>query len=261
VIRLVAFDIDGTLIRTGGAGRRAFVLAVEDVLARRIDDSDFSFGGRTDMSICRGLLARGGVSSLDAPLMDRVFSRYLVHLERELTETDSFRLCDGVTELLEALSHASEFRIGLLTGNIEVAARRKLAHIGIDRYFLFGAFGSDAEDRDLFVPIARQRAAELYGAEAGRAPFLVVGDTPLDIRCARAGHARVLAVATGIFDRSQLEPYGADILMDDLSRTEEAMAAIHALTDRPPIPPLSLPPPPAPPGPPGPGSAIPRTEG
>jgi phosphoglycolate phosphatase-like HAD superfamily hydrolase len=247
VIRVVLFDIDGTLIRTGGAGRRAFALAVEDVLDRKVDDSGFSFGGRTDIAICRGLLSRGGVEEFDAPLLERVFSRYLVHLDRELDETEAFRLCAGVSELLETLSNAPDFRIGLLTGNIEIAARRKLAHIGIDRFFPFGAFGSDEEDRDRLVPIARDRAGRLYGAEAASAPVVLVGDTPLDIRCARAGNARILAVATGIFDRTQLDPYGPDVLMDDLSRTDSVMAALYTLSE--------LPPPPAP------ESAIPDIEG
>lgn len=232
--RIVVFDIDGTLVRTGGAGRRAFVLAVEEVLGHPIDDSDFSFAGRTDVSICRGLLARGGVEEIDSGLLDRVFARYLVHLEHELTTTESFRLCAGVADLLEALSRIPEFRIGLLTGNIEIAARRKLGHMGIDRYFPFGAFGSDEEDRDLLVPVVRERAGRLYGEEAARAPVVVVGDTPLDIRCARAGGARVLAVASGTFDRAGLQPHAPDVLMDDLSRTREVIAALQDLSEPPP---------------------------
>jgi phosphoglycolate phosphatase-like HAD superfamily hydrolase len=237
VIRLVLFDVDGTLIRTGGAGSRAFVLAVEDVLGAKVDHSGFSFGGRTDIAICRGLLARGGVSTIEAPLLERVFDRYLFHLERELADRDALRLCTGVTEILAELAASPEFGVGLLTGNVEAAAHRKLAALGIDRYFHFGAFGSDEEDRNLLVPIARRRAAQVYGEGAGDARIVLVGDTPLDIRCARAGGARILAVATGLFDRTQLDPYGPDVLMDDLSRTVDAIAALRELSDLPsPVP-------------------------
>ncbi len=107
----------------------------------------------------------------------------------------------------------------------------KLAHLGIGRSFAFGAFGSDAEDRDLLIPIARVRAARLFGPEATRAPVVVIGDTPLDVQCARAGGARVIAVATGLHDRDGLLTCAPDVLLDDLGDTGLVMGEIRRLGD------------------------------
>lgn len=231
MIRIVLFDIDGTLVRTGGAGRRAFISTLEDVLARPVDHEGIAFAGRTDLAIFRSLLERNGVPHPDPEMRARVFDRYLFHLDRELAAGDVFRLCPGVRELLAGLSRDPEFLVGLLTGNIETGARRKLAQVGIDGAFSFGAFGSDDEERDRLVPIARARAARIAGPAAEEAAIVVVGDTPLDIRCARAGGARVLAVATGICDREDLASHAPDILLDDLSRTDEVLTLLRRLSD------------------------------
>jgi phosphoglycolate phosphatase len=229
VIRIVLFDIDGTLLLTGGAGRRAFLAAAEDVLEKPVDDSKVAFAGQTDQAIMKSLLAQNGFPDHDPALSDTVFARYLVHLDGEI-ERGAFRLCPGIRELLDAMERDGEFLTGLLTGNIELAAHRKLSHVGIDSAFKFGAFGSDHIERDCLVPIARARAGRVAGCAAADAPVVVIGDTPLDVQCARAGGARAFAVATGLYDRDGLAACKPDVLCDDLSDTPGVIRILRRLT-------------------------------
>ena len=231
MIRIVLFDVDGTLVRAGGAGRRAFVLALKDVLGGKADDTGIDFAGRTDLAIMRGLLELHGISDPEGRLRRQVLDRYLHHLDAELARGNSFQLCPGIPELLASLQKDPEFLLGLLTGNVEPAARRKLAHLGIDAAFRFGAYGSDDEDRDQLVPVARRRAILLAGRAAEDAAIVIVGDTPHDVRCARAGGAAVLAVATGIFDAPTLARCQPDALLHDLSRTAEVLTVLRRLSD------------------------------
>jgi phosphoglycolate phosphatase-like HAD superfamily hydrolase len=161
VIRL-ALDIDGTLLTSeqgaacaGPSGTTGF----------DADDQPFDFAGKTDLEILRTLLDRAGIPEPDAELRGRFWRSYLSILDRELTRMDGGSLCLGVADLLERLREDPEFRIGLVTGNIEEAAHRKLSCFGIDSYFEFGAYGSDDADRNRLVPLARARAEALEGCE------------------------------------------------------------------------------------------------
>ena len=134
-------------------------------------------------------------------------------------------------EILDALVEQPEFRIGLLTGNIEAGARQKLAQVGLEGVFQFGAFGDDDEDRDRLLGIARSRAEAREGCRIDPAQIVVVGDTPLDIGCARSGGAAVLALATGLCDAATLATHQPDRLLDDLRDTAEVLGVLKDLSD------------------------------
>jgi phosphoglycolate phosphatase len=233
LIRIVLFDVDGTLCDTGGAGRRAFLRAAADLLGHEINGRSVEFAGRTDLAILYDILALAGVPIADASMVEEMLARYLERLETELATGPAGRIYPGIREILERLTLDPEFAVGLLTGNIEQAAHRKLAQFGITDTFGFGAFGSDHADRDRLVPIARQRAVDRLGPEAADAPIVVIGDTPHDIRCARAGAAAAVAVATGFCDVETLARHAPDALLPDLSRTDEVHAMLRRLTDPP----------------------------
>ncbi len=233
MIRLVLFDIDGTLLHPRGAGRRAFLRAAGEVLGRSVDDAGIEFAGRTDLAIARDLLDRHGPGDLTDQLRGEIFRAYQRHLGDEIASGALGPLCPGVATLLDRLQAEETIRLGLLTGNIEPGARMKLRCHGIDGLFGFGAYGDDAEDRDLLLGIARRRASALYGPAAEAAPGVVVGDTPLDIGCARKGAATAIAVATGLFTSEQLRACHPDRLFEDLSHTDEVVSAILDLTPLP----------------------------
>lgn len=233
MIRVALFDIDGTLLLTAGAGRRAFVEALRGTVGYDAEDEPFDFAGRTDLEILSTLLARAGITTPGAAVRDRFWKNYLSVLDRELATMDGGGLCPGIPDLLEALRRDPEFRIGLVTGNIKEAAHKKLARFGIDSSFAFGAYGSDNEDRDRLVPLARARAEAIEGRPIPAGACVIIGDTPHDIRCARAGGARVLAVATGFYDSATLAAAEPDLLLSELSETEVVVAALRDLSDPP----------------------------
>jgi phosphoglycolate phosphatase-like HAD superfamily hydrolase len=217
---IILFDIDGTLVLTGGAGSRAMRRAFHDVF--QVDNAfdGIPMPGRTDSSLLAQALARAGLTYGD-DLVGRFRSCYYDHLADALEEPHpGKRVMPGVRPLLDALSQREDVFLALLTGNFGPSARLKLQHFDLWRYFPCGAFGEDAEDRNLLVPIAIERA-RIHGAklvDAGR--ILVVGDTPLDVACAVAAGARAVAVATGPADVATLRGSGAHEVFEDLSDTE-----------------------------------------
>ncbi|MEW6156397.1 MAG: HAD hydrolase-like protein [Verrucomicrobiota bacterium] len=204
MIRLILFDIDGTLIRTGGAGVEAF----ERTFASEFDllnaTRDMKFAGRTDPSLVREGFTRHGIEA-SAENFTRFFETYVCWLQKLMPHSNG-QVCPGVSELLRALGELpAPPLIGLLTGNIRAGARIKLAHYRLWDQFAFGAFGDDNECRNELAGVAQRRASDLLGRKITGDEIVVIGDTPLDVACANAIHARVLAVATGGYRLEDLQ--------------------------------------------------------
>jgi len=215
--RLVLFDIDGTLISTGGRAGRAIGLALEQTFDVPVPVDSFPFAGKTDPRIVRELLARAGVpEDAIAARLDEALRHYLALLPGMLAP-GTVRLLAGVQRTLDALAARSDVALGLLTGNIAGGADVKLGAAGIRHYFPIGAFGSDDEDRNRLVPVARTRARDYFGVEFPGCATVVIGDAEADVRCARAGDARAVAVASGWTRRDALAALAPDALLDSLA--------------------------------------------
>ncbi|MGL4550895.1 MAG: HAD family hydrolase [Gemmataceae bacterium] len=216
---VLLFDIDGTLIRGGGAGHAALRHALRELHGFTGDTTAVEFRGRTDPGIIRDLLALAGVESTPHH-HDRMAAAYLAALPLTLRERGGV-LLPGVVALLEAL--AGRAALGLLTGNSRAGAAHKLGHFGIGHHFAFGGFGDVHPDRD---DVARAALADAVRHLGGVDPerVWVIGDTPADVRCGRAIGARVAAVLTGWHDREELEASAPDVLLDDLSDTPRLLA-------------------------------------
>lgn len=218
---LILWDIDGTLLSTGGAGRAALDEAFEALHGVPEAFAAVDFGGRTDFGIVRQAFRLHGLPH-PADGGEALLRAYLPRL-RERLRTGRSRICvhPGVHAALDA---AQERAVnGLLTGNWAEGARHKLEAVGLWDRFAFGAFGDDAEDRNRLVPVALRRARE-RGLHPER--VVVVGDTPHDVACARAGGALAVAVATGWSSREELVAAEPDLLLDDLEAGREALLAL-----------------------------------
>ena len=227
-MKLVLFDIDGTILWSDGAGRRAIHTALMEVFGST-GPADYRFDGKTDRQIVRDLMRIEGHGDehIDAQ-MDPVLTRYVECLAGELgAETLGARLLDGVEELLAALEARDDVILGLLTGNVESGARAKLRAVGIDPdRFTVGAFGSDHEHRPELPAIAQQRVRDELGIEVAGPDIVVIGDTPADIHCARSVEARAIGVATGRYPVDELREHGAAAVFSDLTDTGAVMRAI-----------------------------------
>ncbi len=194
--RLVLFDIDGTLIRTGGAGVRAFAATAAHAFERPGGTDRLHFHGRTDVSLVREFLRSNGFPDTEANVA-RFLEVYVHMLDDELRRHRG-EICPGIPRLLEDLQREPEPPVvGLLTGNIALGAELKLRAHGLEDLFVLGAFGNDHEDRNQLAHIALKRGASWLGRALTGDEIVVVGDTRADIECARAIGARSVAVATG----------------------------------------------------------------
>ncbi|HEX6940392.1 MAG TPA: HAD hydrolase-like protein [Longimicrobiales bacterium] len=224
--RLILFDIDGTLLSTNGAAKRAFHRALLEVYGATGPIATHPFDGKTDPQIARELLRAAGLtdSQIDRGL-DDLWRCYLRGLAGELARPGHrTTLFPGVRELLDALDRrAEDAAVGLLTGNVERGASLKLASAGLDGRFAFGAFGSDDERRDALPAIAVRRAREHTQREFRGKEVVVIGDTPFDITCGRALGVCAIGVATGRHDRAALEAAGADAVLSDLADTDAVL--------------------------------------
>ncbi len=223
---LILFDIDGTLVLTGGAGGRAMSFAFHEIFGIRDALSGITMAGRTDAWILADALTAHKIASDPAALV-RFRDTYLRHLAIELAKPGARKgLMPGVRELLDVLQRRDDVYLALLTGNYEEGARIKLEYFDLWRYFPCGAFGDDAPQRDGLVSKALERIAASGGPSFSAADAVVIGDTPLDVACAAFCGARSIAVATGSHTTEQLRAAGADVVMQDLSNTRDAVAAI-----------------------------------
>jgi len=226
-MRLILFDIDGTLVLTGGAGMRAMNRACEDLVGHGDALKGVALAGRTDWIILHDALTRHGMA-LDAARLEELRRRYVQHLveEIQLPGKGVKDMMPGVRALLETLRGRTDASLGLLTGNFLEGARIKLEYFDLWKYFGFGAFGGDSADRNDLVPVAIQRARESGIAPVVSSEVMVVGDTPHDVACARAAGATPIAVATGSYTVDQLRDSGAEIVFDDLSDTDAFLRLI-----------------------------------
>lgn len=209
------FDIDGTLLSTGGAGQRAMERALTEMFGVPDPNEDIPAAGRTDRAITSDLFRHHGLEPSHQEWVD-FQNVYFAHLQTTLRELSGVVL-PGVVSLLEQLANRDNVTLGLLTGNFREAARLKLSHHAIDHHFEFGGYGDDHHDRDDVARIAFQEACRHLNRDVTRDSVIVIGDTPSDVKCARAIGARVVAVATGMFSRDELAETCPDALYTDLS--------------------------------------------
>lgn len=211
---LLLFDIDGTLVDTGGKGMGALRRTAEEIFGG--DGPPLDLAGSTDLGILEDLYIHFGIDPSDE-LTHRFFESYHRQLEASLeTSPSEGRVLEGVIELLEGLAMTEHAQLALLTGNTHEGARIKLRHYLLDHHFSFGAFGSDRADRNELGRIALERALAITGKTYEPGQTLIIGDTPKDIACAHAIGARCLAVATGKFSAAELEEAGADWVLGSL---------------------------------------------
>lgn len=226
MIKLVLWDIDGTLVLYRGAGRRAAESAFADIFAIR-DVAGMTrgvdFAGATDGRILREMAGACGIEmqqylAQHGALRDTYFRR----LAEELALFPDDPVLPGVRETLELLRSDPHTKLGLLTGNYQSGARMKLESAALFHYFQVGGFGDDHEDRRIVASVARARSSEYHKIDVDPGSVVVVGDTIHDVDCARANGFRSIAVCTGRFDRATLENAGAHHVLTDLRefRTE-----------------------------------------
>jgi phosphoglycolate phosphatase-like HAD superfamily hydrolase len=228
-MKVVLFDVDGTLLWTDGAGRRAIHRALREVLGIEHPAAGFRFDGRTDPEIVRLLAAASGRDH-GPDVVAAVLGRYVALLEDELSRPGhKTTVYPGVFELLDALERRDDCVAGLLTGNIVDGARLKLRSGGLDMArFRVGAFGSDHADRAELPAIAQRRVREELGLLAAGADVVIVGDTPADVACGRGIGARAIGVATGSYSVPELLAVGAYTAFADLSDTDAVLEAAFA---------------------------------
>jgi len=203
----VLFDIDGTLITTGGAGAAAWDRAFRELYDVPADIGHLTEAGMPDQEVLQVAFRRLIGREPSATEVARLLAGYLEHLPRTVAESTRYVVQPGVRELLTRLSRAGEL-LGLTTGNVEAAAHIKLARAELNRFFAFGGYGSDSPQRAELTRIAIARATTILGRQPRQ--VLVVGDTPRDIEAAHDAHATAVGVATGDYTVQQLQDAGAD---------------------------------------------------
>ena len=217
-MKLVLFDIDGTLVLTGRAGVRGMNRALQEVFGIPDGLAGIPVAGRTDWAILDEAVRRCG-RTLDGALLDDLRARYVARLAEEIQHRGEGRkeVLPGIRPLLDELTARPDVAVGLVTGNFIKSAEVKLGHFDLWRYFRFGGFGDDAADRNLLVPFAVDRARSCGLPELPMTDVIVIGDTPADVACARAAGATPVAVATGGSSVEELRATGAEFVFRDLA--------------------------------------------
>ncbi len=228
--KLLLFDIDGTLLDTGGAGMKSLAAAMQRTFADAVAASEMpliELAGSTDWGILKDLFAHYNIPET-AESKERFYRAYLEELGSNLGSPGlQGRLLPGIQRLLDSIRRDTLHITALLTGNIRRGAFMKVTHFGIDHHFKFGAFGDDHHDRNCLGPVALRRAMDHYGFSFEPQDVVVIGDTPKDIRCAEAIQARTLIVATGSFSSEELDAHNPHHLFEHFEETEEVLAAIE----------------------------------
>lgn len=221
----ILFDIDGTLLQTGGAGQLAFARAFANDFDVLEISRDVPFAGRTDRAIALDLMKAHGVTPSDAN-WTLFTQRYLEYLPGALADAKGAVL-PGVVQIIDELAARSDVALGLVTGNVRAGAGMKLEHYQIADRFTFGGFGDHTVNRNDVAAAAIEAAAQHVGDIRDLAGAMVIGDTIHDITCARSIDAFAVAVATGSSPRSELQEGQPDLLLDDLTAPDELMQAVE----------------------------------
>ena len=227
-MRLVLFDIDGTLFSDGGAARAAYEVALREVYGYEGDLTRYDFSGRTDPQITEMVLTDAGLTPDQIQRhIDSLWERYLGRLARNATR-DRVRVLPGIRELLNILADRTDITLGLLTGNIEPGARLKLGAAGLNHHFPFGAFGSDSGRREELPPIAVQRASRINGHRFDKRDIVIIGDSIYDVRCGVPHEATTIAIASGKTPAPLLRAENPDHFFDSAEDGVGIVAAIVA---------------------------------
>lgn len=226
-VKLVLFDIDGTLLWSDGAGRRAMTGALEETFGGA-GSTDYRYDGKTDQQIVHDLMrAEGHADEEIERRMPALLDRYLQRLTAAFAAGMQAHLLVGIPELLDALEARDDVVLGLLTGNLRDGALIKLRAAGLDPdRFRVGAFGSDHRERPALPAIAQGRARQDLGLEITGRSIVVIGDTPADIECGRPLGARTIGVATGRYSVDELARHGASAVFPTLAETPAVLRAI-----------------------------------
>jgi phosphoglycolate phosphatase len=219
--RLLLFDVDGTLVNTGGAGVESLKTAVRSRFGATDDLHDIEIAGKTDRAIIRDILCKYQIDPNEENIAS--FAQDYIHrLPLSLSHSRG-RVLPGIRRLLERLRPQLNIVLALLTGNLQQGAKLKLQHYGLWDFFEFGAFADDHHDRNELGTFARERAQTRHGHDFDAADIDVIGDTNHDIACGKAFGARTIAVATGSWSRERLQRCAPDFLFDDLADTDEVI--------------------------------------
>jgi phosphoglycolate phosphatase len=228
-VRLFLFDVDGTLVTARGAGRRAIGHALASTYGTAGAIEAYDFRGKTDQRIVWDLMTTAGLDDgRIAAGLAACFEAYLAELERLIGDGARVTIMPGVGELVRALAARADAVVGLLTGNIEPGARVKLRPTNMWPLFRVGAFGSDDVDRRRLPAIACERAHRLTGRRFAFEEVTIIGDTPLDVDCARACGAEAVAVATGFHPAEDLRACAPDLFFTDFGDVSATLAALTA---------------------------------
>lgn len=229
-MKLVLFDIDGTILWSDGAGRRALHVALLETFGT-VGPADYWFDGKTDPQIIRELMQSEGFDEDEiARRLPPTLDRYLQQLHVELNDpAHDAQVFPGVRQLLDALDDEEGVVLGLLTGNVAGGAQAKLERVGIDfGRFPVGAFGSDHAVRPELPAIAQARCRELLNTHVEGDRIVVIGDTPADLTCGQSIGARAIGVATGRFSMEELRAHQPHAVFQDLSDTNAVLERILA---------------------------------
>jgi phosphoglycolate phosphatase-like HAD superfamily hydrolase len=226
-MKFILFDIDGTIMDSGGAGTRAMDTAFMELFSVRDAFQTIKMAGKTDMQILREGCELHSIDHSNG-VIPEFYRIYAGHLKENMKSAGG-HIKPGIREALRELQAQKEFILGLLTGNIEEGARIKLDFFGLNDYFNIGAFGNDDEDRDRLLPIAVDKLFKRDFLHVSYRDCIVIGDTPRDISCSKPYGAFSVAVATGPYSAATLSNTGADVVLNDLSDTEAFMSILKAV--------------------------------